>query len=221
MIEDDEFDAEIAQAAISQRRQEQLHGAAVAARSVVRRASHIATRRAKSESILHSLLPWPIEPNHSIHVMSSGDVDFLSYIIFMAAHTPIEILLVSTWCMAMPDIDWLRQQIAIGRIGTIDFILGEIFPSQYPDEYLAVAEMQRCGQVSLVIAKNHAKVACGVDPDADFHFVIESSANLNSNPRIEQTAIHASRALHAHYTQFFAEVHSIDKATRTSNPSKP
>lgn len=210
----DLFDAELEQMAEQLRKDNAREKIDLQARALIRRASHLQTRRAKSEEHLLSILPLPIPMDSSIHVISSGDIDALSYLIHLARQTPIETLLISSWCMAMPDIDWIRQKVDCGRIGHIDFCLGEIFPSQYPDEYLAVSDLQHTGLVTLKIARNHAKIIAGVSPDENFHFVIESSANLNTNPRIEQTAIHTSRALYEHYTGFFSEIRSIDQASR-------
>ena len=210
----DLFDAELEQMAEKLREDEARTKIDLQARALIRQSSRLQTRRAKSEEHLLAILPMPIQMDTSIHVLSSGDVDALSYLIHLSRQTPIETLLISSWCMAMPDIEWLRQAIDCGRIGHIDFCLGEIFPSQYPDEYLAVRDLQNTGQVTLKIARNHAKIIAGVSPDENFHFVIESSANMNTNPRIEQTAIHTSRALYEHYTEFFSEIRSIDRASR-------
>lgn len=138
----------------------------------------------------------------------------------LARQTPIETLLISTWCMAMPDVEWLRSQIEVGRIGHIDFIIGEIFPSQYPDEYTAVGAMESAGVASMKIARNHAKVMAGPTPDGDIHFAIESSSNVNTNPRIEQTAIHMSRELCDHYRNFYAGIKSIDGSRYRKDKSK-
>jgi len=79
---------------------------------------------------------------------------------------------------------------------------------------LRAQALAEAGQASLRIARNHAKVMVGDSPDGDLYFAIESSANVNTNPRIEQTAIHADKALHDHYREFFAGIRSIDRATR-------
>lgn len=182
------------------------------ARAVIRKTTAIATRRAKSEQILFDVLPSPLPMDTSVHVISAGDVDALSYLIVLTRQTAIEHLLLSTWCLAMPDLQWLLSQQDCGRIGQLDFVLGEIFPSQYTDEYIALrAVTSTRNDVNLKIARNHAKVMAGIAPDGEFCFVIESSANVNTNPRIEQTAIHTSRQLYDHYTQFFANVRSIEK----------
>ena len=107
-----------------------------------------------------------------------------------------------------------------GRIEQFDLYAGEIFPGSYGDEYeqfLAMCEAYGC---RLVVAKNHSKVTLASRADAGAgqggcHLVIESSANVNTNPGIEQSAIHANRDLHQFYLDFFSEIKSIDRASKT------
>jgi hypothetical protein len=42
----------------------------------------------------------------------------------------------------------------------------------------------------------------------------QKSANVNTNPRIEQSAIHCGRDLHAFYLEFFSGIQSIDKHSK-------
>lgn len=56
-----------------------------------------------------------------------------------------------------------------------------------------------CGRV--VSFKNHSKIFAGVGEK--FAFVIESSANINTNPRTEQGVITISRDLFEFYKQYF------------------
>lgn len=211
----DEFDAAERELTVEQ----EHHGQQIRAHAIERKTSRLVLRRAKSEAVLHEILPAALEMGTSYHVISHGDVDALSYLIHIARHIPIERVLISTWCMAMPDVEWVREQIRIGRIGGVDYILGEIFPSQYPDEYTAVAAMVAEGIATMKVARNHAKVMAGSNPDAGTWFAIESSSNVNTNPRIEQTAIHMDRDLHDFYLDFYAGIKSIDGA-RYHKPKK-
>lgn len=186
------------------------HGQALKAKAIARKTSRITLRRAKSETVLAEVLPAVLEMGMSYHVISHGDVDSLSYLAHIVKTTPLDSLLLSTWCMAMPDLEWLRVQTESWRIGHIDFVLGEIFPSQYPDEYMAVQAMEANEQATMRIAKNRAKVMVGSHAESGLYFAIESSANVNTNPRIEQTAVHMCRELHDHYLEFFAGIKSID-----------
>lgn len=193
----------------------------VKARAIARKTSKQTLRRAKTEAVLLDILPEHLEAGMSYHVISHGDVDALSYLIHIMRHHELDSLLLSTWCMAMPDVEWLRAQAESYRIGTIDFVLGEIFPSQYPDEYEACKQMQADEMATLRIARNHAKVMAGCHAATDFYFAIESSSNVNTNPRIEQTAIHVARDLHDFYRDFYAGIKSLDGERYRKRHDKP
>lgn len=90
--------------------------------------SRLEVRRAKSEAVLAEILPADIEPGMSYHVISHGDVDALSYLIHIARYRPLKTVTISTWCMAMPNVVWIADQLRSGRIGHAHFCLGEIFP---------------------------------------------------------------------------------------------
>ncbi len=204
---------EFAEAEAALKVEQRTHATHLKAVAIARKAQRLTLRRAKSESVLSDILPATLEPDTSYHVISHGDVDALSYLIHILRTQPLSRVLIATWCMAMPDIEYLRGELENYRIDHVDFVLGEIFPSTYPDEYEAVKRMQDDGIATMKIARCHAKIMAGSDPDSGFYFAIESSANVNTNPRIEQTAIHASRDLHDFYVDFFNGLKSIDAAS--------
>ncbi len=65
------------------------------------------------------------------------------------------------------------------------------------------------GRGRLVIARNHSKVMLAMNDATGYYAAIESSANVNTNPRIEQTAIHRSADLYYFYRDFFDGLRSI------------
>lgn len=160
----------------------------------VRTKSRIQTRRATAEKHLASILPARFERGDSWHVMSHGDIDSLSYLRHaLAGVSHFDHVLMSTWCIAKADLDEIAAWLDAGRIDQFDLYAGEIFPSQYGDEYeqmLTMCEVYGC------------------------RLSIESSANVNTNPRIEQTAIHCSDELHAFHREFFHGLRSIDRSSR-------
>ena len=202
----DDFDAAEAQVAAEQ----QHHGVVIKARAIATRINRIALRRAKCEAVLHEILPTYLQMGTSYHVISHGDVDSLSYLIHIMQTADLDRLLISTWCMAMPDVTWIRAKCESFAIGHVDFILGEIFPASYPDEYAAVQQMEKDGLATLKIARNHAKIMTGHHEKTGLHFAIESSSNVNTNPRIEQTAVHMSEELADFYDDFYAGIKTID-----------
>ncbi len=191
------------------------HEDAKKAKAIAVKTSRLAIRRAKSEAVLAEILPAELESGMSYHDISHGDVDALSYLIHIVRQRPIATLTISTWCMAMPDVKWIGDQLRAGRIGHVHFCLGEIFPGQYGDEYEAIVAIERAGLCKLSIARNHSKIMVAADPETGFYVAIEKSANVNTNPRIEQTAIHVSRELHDFYADFFAGIKDIDARRHT------
>ena len=171
-------------------------------------------RRANAEATLAEILPATIAPGESWHVMSRGDIDSLSYVRHvLAGVSHLDHLLMSTWCIAKNDLTEIANWLDSGRVEQFDLYAGEIFPGSYGDEYEQMLAMCENYGARLVIAKNHSKVTlCSVD---DYKIVIESSANVNTNPRIEQSALHHNADLHSFYLEFFDGVKSIDKSSKT------
>ncbi|HUM37203.1 MAG TPA: hypothetical protein PLQ85_10065 [Anaerolineae bacterium] len=170
------------------------------------------TRRANAEKTLADLLPARFEPGESWHIISRGDIDSLSYLRHaLTGTTHFDHVLLSTWCIAKPDIEEIATWLDTGRIDQFDLYAGEIFPNQYGDEYEQMQQLCATYGARLVIAKNHSKVTLCHNAAEAYHLVIESSANVNTNPRIEQSAIHCDADLHAFYAEFFSGIKSIDK----------
>lgn len=167
-------------------------------------------RRAKSEATLIDILPLTIATGESWHVISHGDVDSLSYLAHLIKGVDFfDQVAISTWCMGAADLDQLEGWIEAGTIEDFALYVGEIFPSQYGDEYARAIDLSERYGFRLVVARNHSKVMLGRSSERSY--VIESSANVNTNPRIEQTAIHESAELYDFYQSFFDGLKSIDR----------
>lgn len=178
----------------------------------VRHAARIHARRAKSEAILAEIMPVRIAAGDSWHVISHGDIDSLSYLAHaLAGVSHLDHVAISTWCMARPDLDQIAAWLDAGRIDQLDLYVGEIFPNQYGDEYaraLVMADLYGC---RVVVGKNHSKVMLMANAEDGYYLVSEISANINTNPRIEQTCITASRELYEFYAEFYAGLKTIDR----------
>jgi len=171
--------------------------------------SRIRARRAKSEANLAELMPPNFEPGESWHVISQGDIDSMSYLAHIVEYEPLDYLLLSTWCMAGEDVARLGKWIDEGRISRLDCYVGEIFPNQYTDVHAMLCATARKVGGRVAVFRNHAKIFAGAN--SRIQFAIESSANINTNPRCEQTAVHASADLFAFYKEFFDGVHSFTR----------
>ena len=73
-------------------------------------------RRAFSESKLLEVLPYELEPGHTYHVLTGGNVDALSFLKHMVRTQALDYCLFSTWCMADDDVEQFREWVATGRI---------------------------------------------------------------------------------------------------------
>lgn len=178
-------------------------------------------RRATAEKHLADILPARFTDGESWHVLSHGDIDALSYLRHVLAGVEyLDRVLLSTWCIAKADLDEICAWLDAGRIERFELYAGEIFPSQYGDEYEQMLKMVDLYDCRLVIAKNHSKVTLASNAALGYYVAIESSANVNTNPRIEQSAIHCGVELHDFYAKFFAGLKSIDRASIRARQEK-
>lgn len=165
-------------------------------------------RRAFSEVSLLDVIPKDLEEGHSVHCITAGDVDALSYLKCMLRVQPLEYCLFSTWCMEGEDILQIDEWLTNGKIKKLDAYVGEIFPSSYKIEWMMLNDMikrHKCGRVACF--RNHAKIFAGYGDK--FYFAIETSANINTNPRTENGCITISKDAFNFYKTYFDGIVSI------------
>lgn len=166
------------------------------------------TRRLTSELALNAVLPWHFEKGETWHCISQGDVDSLTYLRVIVKQQKIRYALLSTWCMAVTDIEEIASWVDAGYIDRIDFYVGEIFTSRYASEFVVLKDLcQRTGG-RVALFRNHSKIMAGFGEK--FDFVIESSANVNTNPRCEQATVTIDTGLARFYKDFFDGIKSYD-----------
>lgn len=167
------------------------------------------TKRILSELNLEQVLPWHFEKGAAYHCISWGDVDSLTYLRVIVKQQRLEYVVLSTWCMAITDVKEVEKWLERGDVGRIDFYVGEIFQASYFEVYLALKELVDRYGARVCVFRNHAKVMAGFGDD--FDFVIEGSANVNTNPRTEQTCITIDTELAYFYKEFFDDVNSFNQ----------
>lgn len=166
-------------------------------------------RKAASEKALEAAMPWHFQEGDCYHCFSFGDVDSFTFFKMVLRQQPIKYAAISTWCMAGEDVKDLRIWHERGLVGRVDFFLGEIFKGSYPDVYREVQEfLPECGG-RLVIFRNHSKVMA-IEGER-FDCLIESSANINTNPRSENTVVTVDRELTGEYIKLFSEIVPFNK----------
>ena len=151
-----------------------------------------------------------LQIGQSWHFITAGDVDSLSFLKVVLLHQPkLHHLLFSTWCMAAEDILQFREWVETGIIERLDCYVGEIFPTSYRVEYRMLQQLvsdTQCGR--LAVFRNHSKIFAGHGDD--FSFAIETSANINTNPRTEQGVITIDDGLYQFYKDYFDKIISFD-----------
>jgi hypothetical protein len=166
-------------------------------------------RRAFSETQLLDVMPKEFEQGHSYHCITAGDVDALSYLKVILRQQDLEYCLFSTWCMAADDVMQFDEWLEAGRIKKLDAYVGEIFPGTYKMEYKKLKEIferHQCGRIA--VFKNHSKIFAGFGEK--FYFGIETSANINTNPRTENGCITIDKGIYEFYKAYFDDIISFE-----------
>lgn len=167
-------------------------------------------RRAKSEMALLDALPRKFEKGWAYHCITRGDVDALSYLKAILRRQPLDYLLFATWCMTDDDCDFIAEALEREDLKEVDAYVGEIFPGSYAGPYRNLQQTfsrYKCGRIC--VSRNHSKVFAGRGPD--FAFVVETSANINTNPRTEQGVITIDEELFEFYKATYDSFRSFTK----------
>lgn len=167
-------------------------------------------RRIKSELALEDVMPWHFEYGAAYHCFSFGDVDALTYLRAIIKQQRVEYALLSTWCMAVTDVEEITKWIDHGDLGRIDFYVGEIFQASYAPVYIMLRDLVNSFGGRVAIFRNHSKVMAGFGER--FDFAIESSANVNTNPRSEATVVTIDTDLARWYkAEIFDNIQSFNR----------
>lgn len=167
-------------------------------------------RRAFSETQLLDVLGFNFKDGESYHCITAGDVDSLSYLKCVLRQQNLEYCLFSTWCISGDDILQFEEWLEKGKIKKLDAYVGEIFPNSYKFEYKKLKELfekYKCGRIA--VFKNHSKIYAGWGNK--FHFGIETSANINTNPRTENGCITIGKEICVFYKDYFDGIKSFEK----------
>lgn len=158
-------------------------------------------RRFSSEKALMDAMDWYWHPGEIHHVLTGGDVDFLSFLRFALRQQPAEYMLISSWCYGVEDVAEIASWVERGYVKRLDAYMGEIAAASYVmcQEELAQAAGKTGGRVG--VFRNHSKVGVILGPR--FSCAIASSANVNTNPRCENTTITCDLDVALWYKAYF------------------
>lgn len=166
--------------------------------------------RLMSEQALAEAMDWHLEPGVAYHVVSYGDVDALTFLRRIAQDQRLDYVILSTWCMAQVDAEEIDKWVRRGIIGRIDYVVGEVFRShaRYREIRKTMdATAHACGG-RVLRCRNHSKVM--VCYGREYDAVVESSANVDTNPRCEQTCVTVDTPLADFYREWFDQLPDFD-----------
>jgi hypothetical protein len=185
----------------SHRRKSALH---------VRSNNHIYKRAHSELQLLNLLNDEKLKSGYCYDFITSGDIDSLSYLnLTLRTFPKLDHLLFSTWCMAGEDILALFEHIENGNIKSMDAYVGEIFPNSYKVEWKLMNELfekHKCGRIA--VFKNHSKIFAGLS-ECGQGFSIQTSANINTNPRTENGSINITNESYHFYKDYFDGIKSF------------
>jgi len=167
-------------------------------------------RKAYSETQLLDVLGFNFKEGESYHCITAGDVDSLSYLKCVLRQQDLNYCLLSTWCMAGDDVMQIEEWLESGKIKKLDTYVGEIFPRSYTMEWQKLNQIYdkyKCGRIA--VFKNHSKIYAGYGNK--FAFGIETSANINTNPRTENGCLTISKEIYEFYKGYFDKIISFEK----------
>ena len=164
--------------------------------------------RLLSEAALTEVLPWHLEEGAAYHILSAGDVDSLTYLRHIARAQRLDYVALSTWCMATSDakemLEWVRRD----DVRRFDFYVGEIFKNGYRGCLDVLDQICELTGGRVARFRNHSKLM--IFFGERYSGVIESSANVDTNPRTEQTCITVDRPLAEFYLDYFDGINDFD-----------
>ncbi len=177
--------------------------------TVLKRRDNNIYRRAFSETQLLDLVDLNFQDGDSYHFITGGDVDSLSYLKLVLRQQDLDYCLFSSWCMASEDIYQVRDWLEGGKIKRLDAYVGEIFPNSYNLEWHLLCPIIKKHGGRVAVFRNHAKIFAGYGDK--FAFGIETSANINTNPRTENGCITISHEIYKFYREYFDDIVSFVK----------
>ncbi len=196
---DDKSDEKLAFAPVQQ---------TVESKSVKTKLKRTLTRRAFSEENLYRIMDWHIECGDVFNIITTGDIDFLTFVRSVLKQQKAKCMILSTWAFGNEDAEEILTWVKKGLIERLDVYVGEIIKT-YSTAAETLKEATSLTGGRLALFRNHAK--CAAIFGERFNVAISSSANINTNPRAEQTVIQADDAVCAFYKENFDKIIAFNK----------
>ena len=173
-------------------------------------------RRFFSEKTMLDVAEWHYKQGDFYCFISGGDIDSLTFLKHVLRQQRLNYCLISTWCFGVEDAREIGTWIDKKLIDRIDFYVGEIAKASYAECTRDLTEISqktggRCG-----VFRNHSKVMLCYGER--FDCAILSSANVNTNPRTENTVIICNTSVADFYKSYFDDIKPFNGSPENWKP---
>ena len=168
----------------------------------------------REKHALESILTSPPTKDEIIKLVSCGVFSAIGVIKYIADFEVIEHMDVSSFAVGAKHAETLSVLHDQGRIKTARFFVGNIMKTDGNrdgnriDRSAALNNVcEKCGW-NQIVCKNHSKII--LMKTAKNYYVVETSSNLNENPKFEQFSFENNKTLYEFYREFFNELEAIE-----------
>lgn len=175
-------------------------------------------RRYFSEKNLLEEFEWHLQDGCVYCIISGGDIDQLSFLKLVIRNQPLKYCLLSSWCFGIEDVQEIGQWVKKGLIKRADFYTGEIARASYEMCTRDLSQIAKSTGGRCAVFRNHSKVILAYG--SQYTCAIVSSANVNTNPRTENTTIICSKEVADFYKEFFDDIIPFNKGFEDWKPAE-
>lgn len=174
---------------------------------------HMFKKIKSPESMAAEFASWAFVAGDCYHVISVANVDSFTWLRHMVDLQRIDYALVCTYALYADAVDWMLAKQQSGRIGRLDFYIGDNIEVVHPDAYVGIKRLLPACGGRLVVFKNHSKVI--VLRGEKYNVLIESSANMNEKlvPHFENTCVTVDTELARETVDRFAMLQPLNRVT--------
>lgn len=159
---------------------------------------------AEVERVMADKLP---EDDVVYKFISNGGFSSISFVIFIADKTKINRFYASTLSVGKKQLKMLDVLHSENKLDKAKFVVGSIMEQSSSSKYGYYDDLVKVCKINgweIAKAHNHSKLLL-FDTEVG-KFVIETSSNLNENPKFEQFSIQKSAELFDYYAEWFENV---------------
>lgn len=170
--------------------------------------------KAKKYSILRSVfeveeaMKNELPDNKTVYkFISNGGFSSISFVIYIADKFTINNFYVSTLSVGKKELRMLDVLHDEGKLKNCNFVVGTILKEGNGKNYGYYDALENVcikNNWKFKATKNHSKIL--LFETTNGKYVLETSSNLNENPKFEQFSFEKSEDLYNYYLQFFEEM---------------